>query len=74
MVPISLLRKSSICYCAGVGEDITFDISLIESVGCEVFAFDPTPRAAEHVGLAAAGVEQFHFYPVGLWSSDRLNA
>ncbi len=72
VVPTSLLRNSSICYCAGVGQDITFDIALIGSLGCEVFAFDPTPAAAEHVRLAAAGVEHFHFYPVGLWSSDEM--
>ena len=34
-----------ICYCGGVGEDITFDLGLIERFGCTVYAFDPTPRA-----------------------------
>lgn len=33
---------------AGVGEDVTFDIELIEKFGCRVFLIDPTPRAKLH--------------------------
>lgn len=71
VVPASLLSPSAVCYCAGVGEDITFDLALIDRFGCHVFAFDPTPRAAAHVQAHAVGREQFHFLPVGLWSSNR---
>lgn len=69
-VPLSVLSEESICYLVGVGEDITFDLALIESVGCEVWAFDPTPRAIRHVESHAAGIERFHFTPVGLWTTD----
>lgn len=69
-VPTSLLDASSVCYLAGTGEDITFDLALIERFGCEVWAFDPVPQAAEYVAGAAAGEPRHHFMPVGLWSTD----
>jgi FkbM family methyltransferase len=69
-VPSSLLDDRSICYLAGTGEDISFDLALIERFGCEVYAFDPVPRAAVYVAQAAAGEPRHHFMPVGLWSAD----
>jgi FkbM family methyltransferase len=71
VVPTSLLSDSSICYCAGVGEDISFDMALIDTFGCEVFAFDPTPVASKHVERNAKHVSRYHFYDVGLWSEDQ---
>jgi FkbM family methyltransferase len=70
VIPATLLEESSVCYCVGVGEDITFDLALIERFGCQVFAFDPTPRAIQHVKATTSAVGSFHFYPVGLWSAD----
>lgn len=67
-VPSCLLDRCSTVYSCGVGEDVTFDLSLIEAYGCPVFAFDPTPRAIEFAGrIVNPG---FHFMPVGLWSKD----
>ena len=48
-IPVNLLDKNSICYCAGAGEDISFDIGLIYRYGCDVYTIDPTPRAINHV-------------------------
>jgi FkbM family methyltransferase len=70
IVPTGAIRSSWTCYCAGVGEDITFDLGLIERFGCAVYAFDPTPRAVAHVQAVAAHEPRFHFLPVGLWSAD----
>jgi FkbM family methyltransferase len=70
VVPEQRLGVGSICYCAGVGEDITFDLGLIERFGCEVWAFDPTPRAVAHVATQASGLHRYHFQPVGLWDRD----
>lgn len=67
-VPADLLGPDSICYCAGVGTDITFDEALIERFGCRVWGIDPTPRAIEHVRSVAPD-ERFTMVPVGL--SDR---
>lgn len=71
VVPTRLMASDWICYCGGVGEDITFDLGLIERFGCEVFAFDPTPRSIAHVEREAAGVPRYRFKPVGLWSDDQ---
>jgi FkbM family methyltransferase len=42
--PTSLSDKS-VVYSFGVGEDLSFDLSLIRRYGLQVFAFDPTPKA-----------------------------
>lgn len=48
-VPNSLLSNRSLCYGVGAGEDISFEVELINQYGCEVHCFDPTPRAQRHV-------------------------
>ncbi len=70
IVPTARINADWICYCGGVGEDITFDLGIIERFGCSVVAFDPTPRAIAHVAEHAADEPRFTFRPVGLWSSD----
>lgn len=60
------LDADSICYCAGVGEDASFDLALVTTFGCQVWAFDPTPRAVAYA--RSISDERFHFEPVGLWS------
>ncbi len=70
-IPASKLGAGSICYCVGCGEDITFDLGLINRFGCDVFGFDPTPRAMAHVKSHA--VPKYIFSPLGLWeATDRL--
>jgi FkbM family methyltransferase len=59
-----------ICYCAGVGEDIEFELGLIKQFGATVFAFDPTPRAIHYIQRNSPALSTFKFLPVGLWSSD----
>lgn len=46
--PESLLGPDSVCYCAGAGEDITFDVGVAVRFGCAVHIVDPTPRAKAH--------------------------
>ena len=62
--------SSSVCYLAGVGEDITFDLAFIARFGATVHAFDPVPAAQEYVRVAARHEPRFVFHPVGLWSED----
>lgn len=45
----TLVEKTSIVYSAGVGEDISFDLALIERFGVTVHGFDPTPRSIRWV-------------------------
>jgi FkbM family methyltransferase len=63
------LRAGAIAYSFGVGEDASFDLELIRSFGCEVYAFDPTPRS---IAWVAASIRDphFHFSPVGIAATD----
>lgn len=47
-VPVGFINEKSICYCAGAGEDISFDTGLVQRYGCNVWVLDPTPRAIKH--------------------------
>jgi FkbM family methyltransferase len=70
IVPTGRIDPSWICYCGGVGEDTSFDRGLIDRFGCEVYAFDPTPRAIAHAATVARDEPRFHFLPFGLWSRE----
>ncbi|MBN1680151.1 MAG: FkbM family methyltransferase [Anaerolineae bacterium] len=59
------LSPQSIVYSFGVGEDISFDLSLIERYGVQVYAFDPTPRSIDWVNVQTLP-PQFHFSPYGI--------
>lgn len=67
-VPEDLVGRGGTAYCAGVGNDITFDLALIEKYGLEVWAFDPTPSVIESVS-GWQTPPSWHFEPVGLWDS-----
>ncbi len=70
VVPTSLLNVDSICYCVGCGEDISFDIGLIDYFKCDVYGFDPTPRAIKYVESVAGQNPKYHFFEVGLWDKE----
>jgi hypothetical protein len=44
-----LLCQESIVYSIGIGDDISFDLSLIKKFGITVNAFDPTPESVKWV-------------------------
>lgn len=69
VVPVDRINADTVCYCGGVGEDISFDLALIERFGCDVFAFDPTPRAITFVEKIAPPAK-FQFHPWGLWDEE----
>jgi FkbM family methyltransferase len=57
------LSSSSVVYSFGVGEDISFDLALIERFGLQVEAFDPTPRSIEWLQSQVVPPEfVFHAY------------
>ena len=53
---------------AGVGEDVTFDLALIEQFGCSILALDPTPKAVAYA--AKVDTTYFEFQPYGLAAKD----
>jgi FkbM family methyltransferase len=59
----------SIVYSFGVGEDISFDLGAIAALGCEVWAFDPTPKSVRWIAGQKLP-EKFHFQPVGIAARD----
>jgi FkbM family methyltransferase len=67
-VPHSVLRPGATAYCAGAGEDITFDLALLDR-GMSVTTFDPTPRAIAYVARTAPSQATFRFEPIGWWDS-----
>jgi FkbM family methyltransferase len=71
VIPVQWLKPGSICYGAGVGMDISFDLELIRRFDVDVFAFDPTPRAVAFVQKQTNLSPRFHFTPVGLWEKDQ---
>jgi len=47
-IPEGFLSENSVCYCLGAGEDVSFDLGLINRFKCAVVSVDPTPRALKH--------------------------
>jgi FkbM family methyltransferase len=68
-VPRSVLTPGSVAYCAGAGEDVTFDLALLGH-GVRVTTFDPTPRSVTYVNSLQIEDERFRFVPVGWWNDD----
>jgi FkbM family methyltransferase len=64
-----LLNEKSIVYSFGVGDDISFDLSLINNFDLQIHAFDPTPKSVDWVS-AQKLPNQFIFHPVGLADFD----
>jgi len=65
----STINSGAIVYSLGIGEDISFDLSIIARFGVDVEAFDPTPRVKKW--LAAQSLpQQFHFHEAGIDAHD----
>ncbi len=47
-VPEGSIGPDSVVYSVGAGLDVHSDVDTARAFGCQVFIFDPTPRAAEH--------------------------
>jgi len=63
------LTSQSIVYSVGVGDDISFDLDLIQRYGVKIYAFDPTPES--HEWLKKQHVpKQFVLFPYGIADYD----
>ncbi len=63
------IRRDSVIYSFGIGEDASFDLALINRYGVFVHAFDPTRRSIEWV-QAQHFPAQFILHEYGLAASD----
>lgn len=59
----------AVIYSIGVGEDVSFDLSLIDALGVTVHAFDPTPRVVEWISSLKLPTSLV-FHPYGIAEYD----
>src|SRR5215475_11961357 len=65
IIPVEAgLTADTVCYCAGAGEDISFECALVEHYPCSVWIIDPTPRALEHFKLLSEAVSAERPFPI----------
>ncbi|MBF0144617.1 MAG: FkbM family methyltransferase [Magnetococcales bacterium] len=63
------LNHESIVYSFGLGEDISFDLAVIEHYRATVHAYDPTPKAMAWLQQQSLP-QKFKFHPLGLADHD----
>lgn len=68
-VCLDRVSEQSVVYSFGVGEDVSFDIAIMERFGVTVHAFDPTPRSIAWVEKQHLP-ERFVMHPWGLAAYD----
>lgn len=65
------LNEKSIVYSFGIGEDISFDKSIIKNHDCSVFGFDPTPKSIDWVSHQKLP-QKFFFHEFGISNKSGL--
>jgi FkbM family methyltransferase len=70
-VVLDFINKDSLVYSFGIGEDITFDLELMNRTGCEINAFDPTPKSLNWIKKQNLP-EKFKFFEYGLSDKDGI--
>lgn len=63
------LGPDSLVYSVGVGDNIAWDLALIERFSLCLHAFDPTPRSVAWIAEQDLPA-RFHFHPIGLAAQD----
>lgn len=63
------IGPDSVVYSFGAGEDISFDLAMIERFGLEMHVFDPTPRAIAWLESQSLP-RSFRMHPYGLADFD----
>ena len=63
------LDSDSIVYSLGVGDEIDFDLAIINQYDVEIFAFDPTPNSIDLLDSSKLPA-RFHFHPWAVAAND----
>lgn len=63
------ISPESVVVSIGIGEDASFDISLMDSYQCNIYAYDPTPKSVAWVRQNVTN-PRFKFHRVALSDSD----
>lgn len=64
------LGPDSVVYCAGAGDDISFEKALVERFGCKVVVLDPSPTGKLTMSRPENQTPGLLFEPVGLADED----
>jgi FkbM family methyltransferase len=59
-----------VCYCAGVGKGMSFELELAKMTSQPVLVFDPSPTGIATVGKSDRN--NLHFFPIGLAAETKL--
>jgi FkbM family methyltransferase len=70
MIPSDLVGPSWLCYCGGIGGDISFDLALISRYGATVRAFDPVAGYVEDAIEKANAEPRFSAYQAAIAVAD----
>ncbi|HXB64360.1 MAG TPA: FkbM family methyltransferase [Solirubrobacteraceae bacterium] len=70
MVPTALIQPGWICYCVGAGNDISFDLELIERFDVRVQSMEPVEQYVEEARHTTSGEPRFAIYRAALASHD----
>eukprot|EP00392_Amoebophrya_sp_AT5.2_P018765 g19388.t1 len=62
------LGESSVIYSIGLGENISWDLGMIQKYNCNVFGYDPTPKTSRYISGLGEKVPRakFHFKSEGI--------
>jgi FkbM family methyltransferase len=68
-IPKNTLNQDSIVYSIGIGQDASFDLSLMDRYRLKVYAYDPTPKSIDWVD-SNLNRPDFIFRPIALSDND----
>lgn len=71
----SVVKKDEhpVIYSFGIGEDLSFSADVLQRWDCDVYAFDPTPKAIAYVkSHPLYWNNRFHFYEWGLSDANEI--
>lgn len=66
-----MVSQDMIVYSFGIGEDISFDLGLIDEFGLTIHAFDPTPKSLAWLAQQDLPTE-FNVHPVGISDKEGI--
>ena len=69
-IPDDVLDSSSICYCAGAGGDVSFDLGVMKRYGATIRCFDPFEIFGRQAMELADGDPRFSFHEIAITAQD----